>query len=202
MSDDIDDAAGGDENDADAPADADADELAWETRDTHIDYRCPGFSVRQDDVTLPDGTETDYHYVEEVETVIVLPFLPGGDEVVLIEEWRQAVGRVNRGLPAGGVEPEEDDLERAARRELREETGYTAESVEHLCTTEPVNGIANSVHHTFVARGCTPAAEQDLDHNESIRALTADYDALVAAVRDGEVRDGRTTLAVSRHELG
>ncbi|MBP1987881.1 NUDIX hydrolase [Halolamina salifodinae] len=197
MTDDID--AAGDASESEA--DAHADELAWETHDTEIDYRCPGFSVRQDDVTLPDGTETDYHYVEEVETVVVLPFLSDGDEVVMIEEWRQAVGRVNRGLPAGGVEPEEDDLERAARRELREETGYTAETVEHLCTTEPVNGVANSIHHTLVARGCEPAAEQDLDHNESIRALTADYDDLVAAVRDGEIRDGRTTLAVSRHEL-
>ena len=197
MSDRIDDA----EEDDVKGDDAHADELTWETRDTEIDYRCPGFDVRRDDVTLPDATETDYHYVEEVETVVVLPFRPGGDEVVLIEEWRQAVGRVNRGLPAGGVEPEEDDLERAARRELREETGYTAETIEHLCTTEPVNGIANSVHHTFVARGCEPAAEQELDHNESIRALTADYGDLVAAVRDGEISDGRTALAVSRHEL-
>ncbi|GAB7012007.1 NUDIX hydrolase [Halolamina salina] len=178
------------------------DDLAWETLDTEIDYRCPGFAVRRDDVELPDGTETEYHHVEEVESVVVLPFLPGGDEVVLIEEWRQAVGRVNRGLPAGGVEPEEDDLEAAARRELREETGYTADSIEHLCTTEPVNGIANSLHHTFVARGCEPAAEQELDDDESIRTLTTDYDDLVAAVRDGEIRDGRAALAVSRYELG
>lgn len=176
-------------------------DLAWETLDTEIDYRCPGFSVRRDDVRLPDGTETDYHYVEEVETVVVLPFLPGGDEVVLIEEWRQAVERCNRGLPAGGVDPDDESIDAAARRELREETGYTAESIEHLCTIEPVNGIANSVHHTLVARGCEPATEQDLDHNESIRTLTLPYDDLVAAVRDGEIRDGRAALAVSRYEL-
>lgn len=177
------------------------DELAWETVDTNISYRCPGFDVRRDDVVLPDGTPAQHHHVEEGEAVVVLPFLPGDDEVVLIEEWRQAVRRRNRGLPAGSVEDDDDTLRDAAARELREETGHEAERFEHLCTTEPVNGVADSVHHTFVARGCAPTADQELDHNESIRTLTLAYDDLVAAVRRGDVRDGRTALAVSRYEL-
>lgn len=230
------------------------DDLAWATLDSAVDYACPGFDVRRDDVRLPDGTETDFHYVEEVETVVVLPFVAadgrdgwdgdgarddvdsdaggagretggtgrdagaaGGDTgraasdadfgddtgpaVVYIEEWRQAVGRVNRGLPAGGVDPDDADLQAAAVRELAEETGYEAESVERLCSVEPVNGIANSVHHVFVARGCTPTADRNLDFNESIRVRTTTYADLVADVRAGDVRDGRTVLAVSRYEL-
>jgi ADP-ribose pyrophosphatase len=185
------------------------DDLAWETLDSRIDYACPGFDVRMDDVRLPDGTETDFHYVEEVETVVVLPFVadsaradPDTPEVVCIEEWRQAVGRVNQGLPAGGVEGDDTDLHTAAVRELAEETGYEADSFERLCSVEPVNGIANSVHHVFVARGCRPTADRDLDFNESIRPVTRAYDDLLAAVRADEVRDGRTVLAVSRYELG
>ena len=178
----------------------DPDDLTWETLDSEVDYTCPGFDVRRDDVRLPDGTATDYHYVDEPAAVVVLPFTPDGD-VVLVEEWRQAVGRVNRGLPAGSVEAGDDaDLAAAARRELREETGHEAESVTHLVAVEPSNGIANSVHHHFLARGCRPTAGQDLDSDESIRPVVADYGAFRDAVFGGDVRDGRAVLAVSHYE--
>lgn len=180
-------------------------ELAWETLASRLDYSCPGFDVREDDVRLPDGTETDFHYVDEPESVVVLPFVADDvadaeNEVVCIEEWRQAVGRVNLGLPAGGVEPEDEDIHAAAERELAEETGYEADEFDYLCTTEPTNGIANSVHHTFVARNCRPTTGRNLDFNESIRPKTMGYADLLAEVLDGSVRDGRTVLAVTRYE--
>jgi ADP-ribose pyrophosphatase len=176
------------------------DDLAWETTASAVDYTCPGFDVRRDEVTLPDGTETDYHYVDEPAAVVVLPFTPDGD-VVVIDEWRQAVGRVNRGLPAGSVEGVDVDLAAAARRELREETGYEADTVSQLFSAEPTNGIANSVHHYYVARDCVPTGERNLDYNESIRVSTTGYDDLLAAVVDDDLRDGRTVAAVTGYEL-
>ncbi|NNC24736.1 NUDIX domain-containing protein, partial [Salinisphaera sp. USBA-960] len=89
----------------------------------------------------------------------------------------------------------------AARRELAEETGHEAEAVEPLATVEPTNGIANSVHHYFVARGCEPSADQNLDFNESISPTTVGYDDLKRAVLAGEVRDARTVLGVLYYEL-
>jgi ADP-ribose pyrophosphatase len=193
------------ERDTDGAETIDAgDDLAWELLGSAVDYSCPGFDVRRDDVRLPDGTETDYHYVDEPPAVVVLPFVAGddpGEELVVIEEWRQAVGRVSRGLPAGTTEPDDDDLAAAARRELVEETGYEAGSVEPLLSSEPINGVANAVHHYFVARDCTPTGEQDLDFNESIRVTTTPYDDLLAGALDGDVRDGRTLLGVFAYEL-
>ncbi|WP_254840538.1 NUDIX hydrolase [Natronomonas marina] len=181
--------------------DADADDgLAWETLASETDYTCPGFDVVRDDVRLPDGTETDFHYVSEPPSVVVLPFTPDGD-VVVIEEWRQAVDRVNYGLPAGGLESEDADLRSAARRELAEETGYEAGAVEALATYEPTNGLFDSVFHYVVARGCEPTGQQDLDHNESIRVGTTTFPALRERAVAGELRDGRSALGILQYAL-
>lgn len=178
---------------------AEDDPLAWETLRSEVGYTCPGFDVRHEAVCLPGGTETSFDYVDEPPAVVVLPLTPV-DDVVYIEEWRQAVDRVNRGLPAGTVEPDDDDLAAAARRELAEETGHEAGTVEHLVTVEPTNGIANSVHHHYVARDCEPTARQRLDVDESIRVETASYGSLLADLRAGELRDGRAVTALSYYE--
>ena len=185
--------------------------LAWETTGTELEYDCPGFGVRRDDVRLPDGRETDYHYVDEPPAVVIVPLTDDG-QVVTIEEWRQAVGRVNRGLPAGTVErasepadasepwfdpdPTYESVETAARRELTEETGYEADEIHRLTSVEPSNGVSQTVHHHVLATGCTPGSGQDLDDDETIRVTTTELAELRESVLAGEVRDGRTALAV------
>jgi len=176
------------------------DDLAWETLDSRVAYSCPGFDVVNEDVRLPDGSEGEFDYFGEGESVVVLPFTRDG-EVVVIEEWRQAVKRVNRGLPAGSMEADDDEPADAVARELREETGYEAGAVEHLYSGEPANGFADSTFHYFVARDCEPTGEQDLDHNESIRVDTADFDALVESVAAGDLHDGRSAFGVLYYAL-
>ena len=176
------------------------DPLAWETLDRQVAYSCPGFDVVNETVRLPDETVTDFDYLSDEPSVAIVPFTADGD-LVVIEEWRQAVSRVSRGLPVGGVEPDDESLEAAARRELREETGYEADALEPLVTVEPANGIADAVLHLFVARGCRPTGDQQLDHNERIRVRTTTLEELVAAIARGEIRDGRTVLGIAYYRL-
>jgi ADP-ribose pyrophosphatase len=175
-----------------------SDPLEWETIDEEVAYNCPGFDVIHETVRLPDGTETDFDYASEPPAVVILPFTPEG-EVVLIEEWRQAVKRVNRGLPAGSMEPDED-RETAARRELEEETGYEAGSLGFLTSVEPANGLLDARHHYFVAFDCEPTGERELDFNESIRVTTTDWESLREAAAAGEIGDGRTALGVLHYD--
>lgn len=175
------------------------DPQSWEVTDSEIAYSCPGFDIVHEEVILPDGTHTDFDYLSEPPAVVILPLTPDG-EIVLIDEWRQAVKRVNRGLPVGSVEPDDQDLAAAARRELREETGYEADTVEHYLSVEPVNGIADSVLHFFLAEGCRASSTPDLDPNETLHPLTMPYEAFRSAVLSGEVRDGRATLGVLYYE--
>jgi ADP-ribose pyrophosphatase len=176
------------------------EELAWETLGAETAYTCPGFDVVREAVRLPDGTEGAFDYVRNGDSVVVLPFTTDG-EVVVIEEWRQSVRRVNRGLPAGTMEDGDDDPRAAAARELREETGYEAGALDHLYTGEPANGNTDYVFHYYAAHDCEATADQDLDHNESIRVDTADFDSLVESVRDGTLRDGRTALGIMHYAL-
>ena len=178
--------------------DGDETDLAWETLDSETEYTCPGFDIVRDDVAFPDGERGSFHYVTDAPSVIVLPFTADGD-VVVIEEWRQPVGRVNYGLPAGGLEDDDADLSAAARRELREETGYEADAVELIATYEPSNGLFDSVYHYVVAHGCERTADQELDDNESIRVGTTTFADLQERAAAGDLRDGRSALGVLQY---
>jgi ADP-ribose pyrophosphatase len=173
--------------------------LSWETLERGVAYSCDGFDIVNETVRLPDGEETEFDYLSEGESVVVLPFTEYG-KVVVIDEWREAVDRINRGFPAGGIEDGEA-IEAAARRELREETGYEAGKLSHMMTVEPANGFSDAVFHYYVARECTRTSRQNLDGDESIRTDTTTLDELVTSVRDGELRDGRTAFGVVYYAL-
>jgi ADP-ribose pyrophosphatase len=172
---------------------------AWETLSSQTAYSCAGFDIVNERVELPGGERAEFDYLAEGESVVILPFTPDGD-VVVIDEWRHAVKRDNRGLPAGSVETDEQPSA-AVARELREETGYEAGKIEHLCSLEPANGFADAYFHYFVAHDCTPAGEQSLDADETIDVTTTAFDELLDVIRDDEFEDGRAATGVLYYAL-
>jgi len=173
--------------------------MEWTTVESELAYTCDGFDVVNETVELPDGERAEFDWLREAESVVVLPFT-ADERVVVIDEWRQAVGRVNRGLPAGTLEGDEDPAA-AVGRELTEETGYRPGDIEHMTSVEPANGFSDAVFHYFLARDCEAAAEQELDPDETIEVTTTTFEHLREAVREGDLRDGRSAFAVLYYML-
>ena len=131
----------------------------------------------------PDtGAESDWDLVDCVDSVAVLARTPRG-EVVCIRQFRPGPDRYMLALPGGLLDPGESVAD-AARRELREETGYDAATIEVLTHTSPYKSTER--RWVAVAHGCEQVVEQDLDPHEDIDVLLLRLGDLRAALRSGE----------------
>ena len=121
----------------------------------------------------------------------VLPLTAGG-EVVLVRQEREAVGERLVEIPAGLLDVEGESPEAAARRELEEETGHRAGSIEPLGRIHTSPGFVDEVCHLFLARDCTPRDEPE----EGIEVVVLPFDEAVAMVERGEITDSKTVAAL------
>ncbi|WVH09598.1 MAG: ADP-ribose pyrophosphatase [Fluviibacter phosphoraccumulans EoVTN8] len=150
--------------------------------------------VRRDVVRLPDGSEGVREYVTHPGAVVIIPVLPNGK---LIFEWqyRYPVSRVMLELPAGKIDPDEDAL-KTAQRELKEETGHTAQQWRHLATMHPTIGYANERIEIYLAQNLTSLGKNDLDKGEFLELVELSMDEAFVAIREGRLTDGKTLSAM------
>lgn len=164
-------------------------------RETRIDgetaYDGDFLKVSRDRIRLPDGAETEREYIRHPGAVVILPLLDNGD-VLLERQFRYPLGRVFVEFPAGKIDPGEDTFT-CARRELQEETGYTASDWQYVCTIH--NAIAYSDEHLelFLARGLK-AGPAKLDDGEFLETFSVSVAELLQMVRRGEVTDVKTII--------
>ena len=163
-----------------------------ETRiDGEVAYDGAFLKVSRDTVRLPNGAHTYREYIKHPGAVVILPILDDG-RVLLERQFRYPMGRVFIEYPAGKIDPGEDPLA-CAKRELQEETGYTASDWQFICTIH--NAIAYSDEHLdlYVARGLT-AGPAKLDEGEFLETFTANVPELLELVRAGQVTDVKTII--------
>jgi ADP-ribose pyrophosphatase len=109
-----------------------------------------------DRVEYPSGRSGVREIARHPGGAVTVPLLDDG-RVILVSQLRYPLGKRVTELPAGKLAPGEDPLA-AAKRELAEETGYSAGSLEHLVTIYTSPGFCDEVLHVYLARGLTPVA--------------------------------------------
>jgi ADP-ribose pyrophosphatase len=146
-------------------------------------------------ILTPDGSVIDRIVITHPGAVAVVPLI--GDDIILIEQYRPAADALVVEIPAGKLESTDTDREGAALRELREETGYTAETFVHLTDMWPAVGFSDEVITILLATELvhTQAAPDGAEE----RAATIHRIPFMAAVDlvvTGEITDSKTIAGI------
>lgn len=163
---------------------------SWRTLSSRrLVERPPWLVLREDRVQLPTGAVLDpYYVVEAPDWACVVPILASG-EVVMVEQWRHAIGRASLEFPAGAVDAGETP-EAAARREVREEAGVNAGRLEPLATVATEPARMTNWAHLFLAPEAEIAGDPAHDEGEDLRVRLVAVSDLVGLVARGEIVHG------------
>jgi len=151
-----------------------------------------------DTVRFPDGSTGQLELIRHPGAAAIVPCAsdpPGADPtILLIRQYRYATGGQLWEIPAGTLDPGEDP-EACARRELLEETGVTAARLELLTSIWTTPGFTTEVIHLYLATGLT-TGEPSRERDEFIDVEPRPLSRVLALIRDGEIRDAKTVVAI------
>jgi ADP-ribose pyrophosphatase len=151
-----------------------------------------------DRVRFPDGSEGELELIRHPGAAAVVPCADdpssGNPTILMIRQYRYASGGPLWEIPAGTLAPGESP-EACAHRELREEAGVTAQHLERLTSIWTTPGFTNEEIHLFWAHGLT-VGESAREPDEFIEVAPRSLSEVLAGIRDGEVRDAKTIVAI------
>lgn len=148
---------------------------------------------RVDTVKLPNGKLATREFMDHPGAVGILPFLDK-NHVVMVRQYRHPVGEVTLELPAGKLDKGESVMT-CLKRELQEETGYTAKKITPLIQYWPTPAFANEVLHLYVAENLIPG-KMNTDEDEFLQCVVVPFKKALVMVKRGEIRDSKTVIAL------
>ena len=155
-------------------------------------------SLDVDTVRFPDGSMGELEIFRHPGASAVVPFLSdpfaADPQIMLIRQYRYAASGYLYEIPAGRLDPGEEPFD-CARRELREETGCTAKTVQYMCTTFPTPGFCDERIHIFMAEGLSHGVT-GREADEFMEVETMVLSRALKMVESGQIQDGKTALGL------
>lgn len=168
------------------------------TIEREVIYQGKIFDVEKHVVSLPNGNTSVRELVYHNGAVAVL-VIDESDNIVMVEQYRKAFESMSLEIPAGKLEQGEEPMA-SAERELEEETGYTAESLEKIFSFYGAPGFCSERVDVFVAKGLS-AGEMNLDEDEFLNVKRYSFDEAVALLDRGTITDAKTIMAIQWWQL-
>ena len=150
--------------------------------------------VKRDTVTLPNGAEAVREVIRHIGAVCVIPVLDNGD-VIMERQFRYPLDRVILEIPAGKLDAANEDRLSAIKRELREETGYTADEWTEIGDFHPAPAYSDEFITMYMARGLR-RGDRHLDEDEFLDVHTVPLKELVEEVMAGRISDAKTQVCI------
>jgi len=147
---------------------------------------------------MPDGRQSRFEIIRHPGGAAILPVLPDG-RLLLIRQFRPAIGEMVYEIPAGRLEPGESALE-CAGRELIEEAGYAAAQILSLGSFWSTVGFCDESIQLFLGRDLSVVG-QDLEPDEVIDLCPMSLAEALEKVRENEILDSKTQLALLRYQI-
>ncbi len=147
------------------------------------------FELVSENITLENGVTADMEFVHHPGAAGIVP-MTGRNQVILIKQYRHSLREYIWEIPAGTRDAGETVLT-CAKRELIEETGYSAENWIELTEITPVPGYSDERIQLFLAMDLK-AAQQNLDKDEMLKVHAVSFDEALNMIQQAEIRDGKT----------
>lgn len=150
--------------------------------------------VVRDTVDLPNGHSSVREVIRHIGAVCVIP-VTENNEVIVERQYRYPLDRVILEIPAGKLDSPDEDRLSAIQRELREETGYSADEWMNIGDFHPAPAYSDEYITMYLARGLHKG-KQDLDADEFLNVYTIPLKDLIDDVMSGKISDAKTQVAV------
>jgi len=165
----------------------------WELIDSKVDRDYKVFRIKVDTSLSPRTNKAGQFYVIDTnDWVNVIPLTEEG-EVVMIKQFRHGSKEVTLEIPGGLVDDESP--EKAAQRELLEETGYQGNGVTYLGSTNPNPAIFNNLCHTYLVENARKTSDKDLDDDEDIEVVHVPLADIPGLIADGTINHALVIIA-------
>ena len=170
-----------------------------EEKQISAEYKFKGkiINLRVDEALLPNGATATREVVEHNGGICVVPLTEKG-EILMVEQYRYPYSEVVLEIPAGKRDGNEEPLE-GGKRELKEETGATAENYTFLGELYPTPGYCGEIIYMYLATGLS-YGETDPDEDEFLNIKRIPLEKAVEMIMNGEIKDAKTQTAILKTE--